>query len=58
LTINVQTKIVTAETLRTQRRGFLFGGEIPPNRTAFLSQEKGDLMCPFVSKKKESEEKQ
>jgi hypothetical protein len=28
----VKNKILTAETPRTQRRNFLFGGEIPPNK--------------------------
>jgi len=30
--ILVQNEIFTAETLRTQRKEFLSGGEIPPNK--------------------------
>src|SRR4030042_2284370 len=30
--IPVQNRIFTAEALRTQRKDFLFGGEIPPNK--------------------------
>jgi hypothetical protein len=43
-----QNRILTAETRRTRRKYFLFGGEVPPNKNLFVQGNQHSLdLWPF-----------